>query len=95
MLKIMPRNICLGCRVKGPFGPFLEHAEASSQETMQNRARLPRRKRTIVHGSVIGHASDRWIVRWDEGAVPTTDYRGSALSVVPQVSDPPITDEQR
>jgi hypothetical protein len=95
----MPRALCVGCRVQGAHGPLMQvvenRAPAVAENVAESSAKRPRRKRRNISGTVIGHAGEKWIVRWDDDVVATTDYRASTLKLVSEQATPPLTKDQR
>jgi hypothetical protein len=87
----MPSSICVGSRVSGRQGPFVDpgpHVQSAN-------GRQKRRTRSIVLGSVIGYAGSRWKVKWDDTTLPITDYRANILTALPGQPVQQFTDAQK
>ena len=82
----MPRSIVVGCRVQGALGPFIATTDdPTSTTTMEGRQRRPRRKRAVIVGTVIAHSGDRWVVRWDDDAMPIHQRRWERSFYLPRL----------
>ena len=83
----MPRALCLGCRVQGAHGPLMQvsdnRAPVVTANITANSQKRPRRKRRNIHGTVVGHAGEKWIVRWDDDVIATTDYHAYCCGLPP------------
>ena len=90
----MPRSILIGCRVDGAHGPLMEHDSTQNNVETGNRQRRPRRKRQVIMGTVISHAGENWVIRWDDDAVAIAEYRPAVLRFLAEAADPPMTEPQ-